>query len=85
MKFLGKNFDGNSFKIATRYFFISFISELLIYGILYIVMKRYADKNKNGDDNVSFNMFQPFTRLYAKSTHRFHYVILFVVCSWWLY
>ena len=86
-KLLGKNFDGNSFKIATWYFLISFISELLIYWILYGLMKCYAEehKNDNDDDNVSFNMFQPFTRLYAKSTNRFHYVMLFVVCSWWLY
>eukprot|EP01083_Nonionella_stella_P283254 963949_1 len=70
---LPNGFDAKQLRISTYYFIISIGSELLLFGLLYaFVAIKY-----------SFNMFQPFARLYAKSTHAHHYVLLFVVCSAW--
>eukprot|EP01084_Bolivina_argentea_P034039 62963_1 len=76
-RFLGESFDTKQFETATYYFIISLVSELILYGSLYLFMIRR--------DNDSFNIFQPFASLYAKSTHCHHYAILFVVCALWLY
>merc|ERR1712228_49044 len=76
--FLDKDFDSDQFIISTYYFIISIVVELMLYGILYISMKYLPS-------NGAFNIFQPFACLYAKSTHPYHYAILFVVCSWWIY
>ena len=72
--FLNKEFDAEQFIDSTYYFIISIATELMLYGLLYVSMT-----------DGSFNFFQPFACLYAKSTHPYHYAILFVVCSWWIY